>query len=116
MSRQTYLLGLGLALVAGAFVVTDAALGPRPGVTEANARRVRPGMMLAELEELFGEPPVATGQRGYYWFRDRVEIWVETDADRRRVLAAHVQRLPDPRQATGDNSALITRLRAWLGW
>jgi hypothetical protein len=41
MSRRVYLLGIGLALVALAFVVTDT-LFWEPGLTEANARRIRP--------------------------------------------------------------------------
>ena len=47
MSGRVYLLGVGLALVAGAFVLTDWLLAPplTPGVTEANVKRLlsRPG-------------------------------------------------------------------------
>ena len=55
MSRRVYLLGLGLALVALAFVVTDALLW-EPGVTEANVKRIRPGMTLEQVERLLGGP------------------------------------------------------------
>jgi hypothetical protein len=54
MGRQVYLLGVGLALVALAFVVTEALLGQRPGVTEANRRRIRPGMAVTEVEARLG--------------------------------------------------------------
>jgi hypothetical protein len=46
MSGRVHLLGVGVALVALTFVVTEAALGLRPGVTEANDRRIREGMSL----------------------------------------------------------------------
>ena len=40
MSGRVYSLGAGLALVALAFIATEAALEPRPRVTEENARRI----------------------------------------------------------------------------
>ena len=55
MSRLVYLLGVGIALVAGAFLLTDALLW-RPGATEANARRIREGMTLGEVEAIMGRP------------------------------------------------------------
>ena len=56
MSRRVYLLGVGLALVALALAFTDWALSLRPGVTEVNVRRVKPGMTLAEVEAVLGPP------------------------------------------------------------
>src|SRR5260370_36465154 len=58
MSRRVYLLGVGLALVALALAFTDWALSLQPGVTEANAKRIRAGMTLAEVEALLGGPAV----------------------------------------------------------
>jgi hypothetical protein len=55
MSRTVYLLGVGLALVGLAFVLTDALLW-EPGVTEANFHRIRPRMTLVEVEALLGGP------------------------------------------------------------
>jgi hypothetical protein len=54
MSRQVYLLGVGMVLVAGALLAADAALGPRPGVTAANVRRIREGMTLEQVEGILG--------------------------------------------------------------
>ncbi|MCI0464611.1 MAG: outer membrane protein assembly factor BamE [Gemmataceae bacterium] len=56
MPRRVYLLGVGMVLVVLAFVITDALLGSRPGVTEANVRRIRAGMTLQEVEAILGEP------------------------------------------------------------
>jgi hypothetical protein len=64
MPRLVYLSGVGLALVALAFAVTDAALGPRPGVTEANVRRIKPGMLKGEVEAILGGPGQWMGMDG----------------------------------------------------
>src|SRR5437868_2415316 len=56
MPRWVFLLGVGLLLVAGAFVVTDAALAPTPGVTGENCDRIRKGMTLANVEAILGGP------------------------------------------------------------
>ena len=54
MARWVFLLGLGLLLVAGALLVTCAVLGPPPGVTEANVRRIRPGMAPTDARRVVG--------------------------------------------------------------
>jgi hypothetical protein len=66
MSRRVYLLGVGLALVALALAVTDWALSLRYGVTEANYRRIRPGMTLEQVEAILG-PPGGTGYHATTW-------------------------------------------------
>jgi hypothetical protein len=116
MPRRVYLLGVGLALVALALAFTDWALSLKPGLTEANARRVRPGMTLGEVEALLGGP-ADTAQRadkcGGDWLREwrcpRGEVYVLSGPDG-RVMQAVFQ--PQP---TGPQSPLA-RLRAWLGW
>src|SRR5262249_10302590 len=76
MPRRVYLLGVGLALVALALAFTDWALSLRPGVTEANVKRIRPGMTLTDVEALMGCPPLPWGKIGtgevsvYYWMVD----------------------------------------------
>jgi outer membrane protein assembly factor BamE (lipoprotein component of BamABCDE complex) len=57
MSRQVYRLGLGIALVAMAFVLTEQLLR-RPCVTEANIRRIREGMTARQVEDILGPPNV----------------------------------------------------------
>src|SRR5262249_56690597 len=56
MPRLVYLSGIALLLVAGAFLLTDHLLAPLPGVTEANAKRVRKGMSWAWAERVLGGP------------------------------------------------------------
>src|SRR5262245_61466194 len=51
MAWRVYLTGLALLLLAGAFLLTDRLLYP-PGITEANVKRIRPGMTLAQVERL----------------------------------------------------------------
>jgi hypothetical protein len=54
MPRVVFLLGVGMALLAVAFVLTHELLGPRPGVTEANVRRLRDGISPEEAEAILG--------------------------------------------------------------
>lgn len=56
MSRQVFLLGVALPLVAGAFALTNWLLTPPAGVTEPNVRRIRAGMTRQNVEALFGDP------------------------------------------------------------
>src|SRR5262245_55803841 len=76
MPRLVYLSGVGLLLLAGAFLLTDRALSLWPGVTEANVRRVRPGMTSHQVEALLGRPTWVKTRRGkesldrrHYWVR-----------------------------------------------
>ena len=116
MSRRVFLLGVGLALVALGLAFTDWALSLQPGVTEANVKRIRPGMALEEVEALLGGP-ADTAQRadkcGGDWLREwrcpRGEVYVLCGPDG-RVIQAVFQRKP-----TGPQSPLAC-LRAWLGW
>jgi hypothetical protein len=61
MPRTIFLLGVGIVLVAAAFVVTHEVVGPKPGPTAANARRIKVGMQLHEVEAILGGPGRATG-------------------------------------------------------
>jgi hypothetical protein len=125
--RLVYLSGLGLALVALAFVVTDAALGPRPGVTEANARRIRPGMTLREVETVLGGRGLcmADGTASTV-FHPEPYLWAGPDA---RILVVFTSAglaeadWHEPRVATNGvtfqrtaSPTLLERLRTWLGW
>jgi hypothetical protein len=119
MPRCVYLLGVGLALVALALAVTDWMLTPPPGVTEANVKRIRPGMTLAEVESILGGPgdrllltnrEKAFTARGllYFWAGDAGSAWVVVTEDGRVHEAEWV---PDCDAQPGS----FARLRAWLG-
>jgi hypothetical protein len=60
MPRGVYLLGVGLALLALALAFTKWALSLRPGVTEANARKIRKGMTAKQVEDILGPPTTCT--------------------------------------------------------
>ena len=114
MSRRVYLLGVGLALVALAFVVTDALLW-RPGVTEANVRRIRPGMKRTEVEAVLGRQNGGTIIMGGL---PRIEVWegecgvANVQFDRQGgTQAAQFLTAPPTRESNP-----LARLRAWLGW
>jgi hypothetical protein len=126
MPRLVYLSGVGVALVALALAFTDWALSLQPGVTEANARRIRPGMTKGQVEAVFGgpwfsgvngslgwditEPPAPDGYRYGWrsWQGPQGEAEVLFDLPTETVVTVTFSRRP------GSN--LLARLRAWLGW
>jgi hypothetical protein len=55
MARSVFLLGLGIAAVGVAFGLLDLVIGPTPGVTEANVRRLRAGMSIEDVEAILGD-------------------------------------------------------------
>src|SRR5262245_36440790 len=115
MSRRVYLLGVGLALVALAFVLTDALLW-EPGVTAANVKRIRAGMTLAQVEAIFGRKAddctgslkvFGTARQAYWTEKDGlVLVWLDSEG---RVIG----KLSLRQRAEGGP---LARLRAWLGW
>ena len=120
MSRRVYLLGVGLALVALALAFTDWALSLRPGVTEANVRRIREGMTMKEVELILGG-------RGEWWMegttcqrRDALWAWIGPHG---RVFVGfgafgdHAPLVVEwTRFRRTDGLSPLERLRAWLGW
>jgi hypothetical protein len=78
MSRGVYLLGVGIVLVAGAFLLTDRLLW-RPGVTEANVRRIRPGMTVQQVEGLLGGPARYPVSQNDGWDRSWAGLWFGPD-------------------------------------
>jgi hypothetical protein len=114
MSRGVYLLGVGLALVALAFVGTDWVVRPscEPGPTEANVRRIRPGMTLDEVEAILGEwsfPPSRARSRYFWWQNPAGAVTVIMGRNSR------VERIvwdPSPQASP----SLLARIRIWLGW
>jgi hypothetical protein len=126
MSRRVYLLGVGLALLALAFAVTDWALSLQPGVTAANAKRIRVGMAEQEVESLLGRPadryyhpwdvmpflkraPGSEPEWEQCWSGDEGYIFIQSDAPG-AVLVWGFLPSEQPRPSP------LARLRAWLGW
>jgi hypothetical protein len=122
MSRTVYLLGVGLALVALALAVTDWALGMRLGVTEANHRRIRPGMALQEVESVLG-PRVGDPARLSPFILATVGLgafemacaWEGSDGTGAICFGAD-GRVKDFHFSENRQSTPLARLRAWLSW
>jgi hypothetical protein len=116
MSRRVYLLGVGLALVALGLAFTDWALGLQPGVTEANVKRIKPGMTVAEAEALLGGA-AKTAQRADRCGDDWTRTW-EGPAGGAHVLSSADGRVRYAAFSSNPNGPqpLLARLRAWLGW
>jgi hypothetical protein len=116
MSRRVYLLGLGAALVALALAFTDRALSLRPGVTEANVKRIRAGMTLGQVNALLGSRPTdrlsVMGPGGppftYVW-KGPAGMALVYELPGGRVRAAQWVR-------DEDQPGPLARLRSWLGW
>ncbi len=115
------MLGGGIMLVTLAFLVTNALMGPPPGVTEANVRRIHEGMTLKEVETILGGPgqwdPLMTGCLQFSshkcsWTGAEGVAWVSfiswTDSPGKVVQSGYFQ--PVARQTP------FTCLRSWLGW
>jgi hypothetical protein len=120
MRKRALLWLVGLALIVGALLLTDALLW-RPGLTVENVKRIRPGMTIAEVEELLGGPATeaidwwAEGRRRdplrvrwqRHWQAEGAAVDVQFFADG-TVMAAAGGRPAPP--------GPLARLRAWLGW
>jgi hypothetical protein len=125
MSRQVYLLGVGMMLVALAFVATDWMIGPSPGVTEANARRIKPGMTLGEVEAILGARGLWLGDGTGSFHLPEPYLWTGPDG---RVVVKLARSAPEEHGweqqvvrngVTFEQTASpgpFARLRAWLGW
>src|SRR5262245_10422255 len=119
MSRRWLLrAGVGLALVALALAVTDWALSLQPGVTEANVKRIRPGMSLEEVERIFGRAsdfklacPVGGNLFERPWFRN----WYGIGGAAYLVFDAHNRVMSAEFERTAESPGLLARLRVWLG-
>jgi hypothetical protein len=73
--RRLAWVGVALTVVALAFGVTVAVLESAPGVTEANVRRICPGMTPAEVETLLGGPPGDLGIESWPDVGRTVDEW-----------------------------------------
>jgi hypothetical protein len=126
MSGRVFLLGVGLALVALAFALTDRLLAPRGGVTAANVQRVL-GLTLREAKAILGDSPHMlpsdASQTGYIWvsrggcasvyFNNRTQrAEAATFADANDPSTQHAIRFFGCASEPGP----FARLRALLGW
>jgi hypothetical protein len=115
MSRRVYLLGVGLALLALVFLLTDALLWGPP-VTEADARRIRPGMTLREVEAILGRPAdvaargTEVGMMARFWHHVPTGVVIVRFGPDRRVIRGGCLYVATPRPTP------LARLRAWLDW
>jgi hypothetical protein len=118
--RRLAWVGAALCLVALAFGLTVRLIGPEPpGVTEANLRRIRPGMTLKEVEAILGEdwwPISGSGNLEYQTFRG---LWPGRDGLAYVSLCGAVGSPTVVYSTTFERtktSGPLARLRAWLGW
>ena len=136
MSKQVFLLGIGLALVALAFAVTDRALRiPRDAWRWESARRIREGMTRADVERALGAPgnsrqwPLDPDRWCRHFLevsavvfqahhKQEIETW-EFDGGTLVVCflkgygrVSWAQFVPDP----PDPAPAFEHARAWLGW
>jgi hypothetical protein len=123
MSKRVFLLGVGIALLGVGLAFTDWVLSLRPGVTEANVKRIKPGMRLDEVRAILGSEgrSIATAQINP---RDVRELWVWEDKGglvmvgfegeprwNRDAQVIEVIWRPSSSPPLGP----LDRLRAWLG-
>jgi hypothetical protein len=119
MSRQTYLLGVGLALVAGALALTDRLVADpvTEAVIDRIEDRVEDGITEAEVQALLGRPPDEKGVPGprkqwcgpfRVWHGRRGSLVITlTDENSGKVRHVTFQR---------RERRFLDRLRAALGW
>ena len=122
MPAWTFRVGLGVAVVAVAFAVTDAALGPRPGVTQANVRRLKPGMTQEEVRAVLGGPAEwqlglsliqkGGGEAVYKWTGAEGEAFVTFRFGLRDDYSGTLTSVSFQRTAP---PGLLDRLCSWLG-
>jgi hypothetical protein len=122
MSGRVYLLGVGVALVALALAVTDWALSLQPGVTEANGRRIRPGMTLQEGEVilggrghvLLGTPDEEGSGQIIVWSGADGYVIIVTEypfGENGPAIVSRVRFVPN-----ANRPGPLAHLRAWLSW
>jgi hypothetical protein len=123
MSKQVYLLGVGIALIGLGLAITDRAVRrPCPNLTRQVFERLQMGMIRAEVESILGPPTgwgrvrmIGKGGRlqrplgpATLWERggNQIAVWFdEGEQVRFRSGSFTSQQEPGP----------LDRLRAWLG-
>jgi hypothetical protein len=119
MPRRVYWLGVGITLVALVFALTNYVIGPSPGVTEANAGRIRNGMTMKEVETILGGPGRRVFEEGAPGISSQGYQWVAAGGQVVVVFNRRGGSSPAVSQALFIRTAspsLLARLRTWLGW
>ena len=122
MKRRRAILGVlaALGVAAAAVVVTLLALEPAPGVTEANAKRLRFGMSRARFEAIMGGPgelsrtQVLPSDR-YEWRGDRVTVVCGSATGDMLWQASVVDADDESRGVELDFTTTYQRVLGWLG-
>ncbi len=122
-ARQLVWVGIALCVVALALGVTWRFLGLTPGVTDANFRRVRSGMTVAEVETILGPHPglgrpLQVGEviSGLLWRGEQVEGFVWLGDDGRATHASWHDREGRVSYSTPGGKSPLAPLRALFGW
>lgn len=111
MSRWVFFLGVGMALVAGAFVVTDQLLDG-PGPTEANFKRLRLGMTPDQAKSLVG---AGFDHRIHFRGRPDTIVWLWSRGEYGMQLQFDNGFLVLKLGSAPKRQGPLERLRAWLG-
>jgi hypothetical protein len=114
MHKHVYFASVALFLVTVAFLLTDRLLW-QPGVTEANVRRIRAGMTLADVEAILGAPaPLGDGAG---WFT--VYLWSGAEGEAVVGVGSRPGELGEVAWAKFRPSSVLIPfqlLRSRLGW
>jgi len=104
--KRWLLLGLLVLGIAGAVIVTLMLLPPKPGVTKENFDRIEIGMARAEVEAIFGCPPLSwvevpgtNRHRMDSWESDYGDVAFVHYGDDDRVASKDWDGFPDDRSA-----------------
>ncbi|MCI0461289.1 MAG: hypothetical protein L0Z62_30445 [Gemmataceae bacterium] len=116
MSKRVYLLGVGVVLVVFAFLLMDWLLW-EPGVTEANVRRVLPGMTFPMVKAILGPP--ARGSADLAPGFTQTLSWGGEDGDVVITFSKDggvAVKLFIPAPTRLRRLAPLRRFHAWFGW
>jgi hypothetical protein len=123
MTRRVYLLGIGLALVSLALIITEAAVTPRAGITPENFQRIRKGMTLAEVRRILGSPTggphLGRGRGTSYWWEEGNHRVIASFGPADRLLEAFARFNSETliRSCRDEQPpSLFEKLRVWLSW
>jgi hypothetical protein len=118
MSKRVFLFGVGIALLGLGLAFTDRVLSLRPGVTEANYKRLRVGMTMAEVAAILGQPEPRQPQVNSNGVRIEGGLHVWRGQDGAYVLTFGRKRVGCIawQGPTRSSPGLLARLRSWLGW